>query len=73
MYETCKNKFKVRPIKLEALLYYSQTPEGHPSFTSLHGECPLEEVIFFIDSLTEIQNVDFYISNLLYYLRERNG
>jgi hypothetical protein len=34
----------VKPKKAEALLFYSQLPDGQPDRSSLHGGCPVLQV-----------------------------
>jgi hypothetical protein len=38
----------VKPKKTEALLFYSQLPDGRPDRSSLHGGCPVLLVSIFL-------------------------
>ena len=38
----------VKPKKAEALLFYSQLPDGRPDRSSLHGGCPVLQVWIFL-------------------------
>mmetsp|Transcript_19373 Transcript_19373/g.39192 ORF Transcript_19373/g.39192 Transcript_19373/m.39192 type:complete len:479 (-) Transcript_19373:323-1759(-) len=37
----CYNQFAVPPRRGDAILFYSQTPDGHLDPSSLHGACPV--------------------------------
>jgi prolyl 4-hydroxylase len=39
--EKCYTRFAVPPRKGDAILFYSQTPDGRLDGTSLHGACPV--------------------------------
>jgi len=41
MLVTCRTRLSVKPQHSHALLFYSQTPEGHPDYRSTHGGCPV--------------------------------
>jgi hypothetical protein len=41
MIAECKSRLSVRPKKAEAILFYSQFPDGVPDRLSLHGGCPV--------------------------------
>eukprot|EP00613_Pedinella_sp_CCMP2098_P008050 CAMPEP_0171678382 /NCGR_PEP_ID=MMETSP0990-20121206/55639_1 /TAXON_ID=483369 /ORGANISM="non described non described, Strain CCMP2098" /LENGTH=94 /DNA_ID=CAMNT_0012265027 /DNA_START=1 /DNA_END=282 /DNA_ORIENTATION=- len=41
MAETCSSQFAVNPKKGDALLFYSQQPNGTLDEMSLHGGCPV--------------------------------
>jgi hypothetical protein len=37
----CRSKMAVKPLKAEAVLFYSQHPDGRVDLSSLHGGCPV--------------------------------
>jgi prolyl 4-hydroxylase len=41
--DTCRSKLRVLPHAGDAILFYSQTPEGQMDPDSLHGACPVLE------------------------------
>ena len=41
--DKCRSKVRVRPHAGDAILFYSQTPEGQMDDSSLHGACPVLE------------------------------
>lgn len=43
----CKNKFKIKPKRLEALIIYLQNPDGTHNLLTKHGTCPVIQGIKF--------------------------
>lgn len=41
MVHTCRTKLAVKPKRAEAILFYSQLPNGDPDRSSYHGGCPV--------------------------------
>eukprot|EP00604_Paraphysomonas_vestita_P000200 CAMPEP_0174825118 /NCGR_PEP_ID=MMETSP1107-20130205/42280_1 /TAXON_ID=36770 /ORGANISM="Paraphysomonas vestita, Strain GFlagA" /LENGTH=330 /DNA_ID=CAMNT_0016056385 /DNA_START=410 /DNA_END=1402 /DNA_ORIENTATION=- len=39
----CRTKMSVKPLRAEAVLFYSQHPDGRVDLASLHGGCPVLE------------------------------
>lgn len=40
----CRTNLATRPVKAQALLFYSQYPDGSPNFLTKHGGCPVIRV-----------------------------
>mmetsp|Transcript_14450 Transcript_14450/g.19826 ORF Transcript_14450/g.19826 Transcript_14450/m.19826 type:complete len:637 (+) Transcript_14450:1-1911(+) len=41
MITQCRTRLAVKPKRLEAILFYSQFPDGQPDYSSKHGGCPV--------------------------------
>jgi hypothetical protein len=40
----CRTRLAAKPARAEALLFYSQHPDGRPDLLSTHGGCPVIKV-----------------------------